>query len=74
MQVIWHYSAKHPYRQVTAMATSVTKGGSHHGPWSWTMEDGLFHGPTSWFDFHGQTSWSDFHGPTLDFEINLQSL
>ena len=27
------------------------RAGLHHGSWSWTMEDGLFHGPTSmvWF-------------------------
>ena len=34
------------------------------GPWSWTMEDGLFHGLTWWCNFHG----------LISLKINLQSL
>ena len=33
--------------------------GLHHGPWSRTMDDGLFHGATWWSNFHGPSSWKN---------------
>ena len=37
--------------------SKLIRAGLHHGPWSWTMEDGLFfHGPTWWSNFFGLIS------------------
>ena len=54
MQVIWHHSAKCPYRQVTAMATSVTKG--WFTPWKMVFSMVRLHDPLFMVRLHGPIS------------------
>ena len=67
----WDFASMLGFRTPCELALNYLRAGSHHEPWSLTMEDGLFHGS----DFMVQLPWSDLLktnqftkplGPSLD--------